>query len=61
MQTESHHCKEQANSETLERWQAYRKNGETVSNKAMMDWLDSWGTEQEVPCPVSPEAQTGGD
>lgn len=49
---EQEEAKEQANRETLERWEAYKENGETVSNEAMMDWLDSWGTDQEKPCPV---------
>ncbi|MFT4929004.1 MAG: putative transcriptional regulator [Phenylobacterium sp.] len=38
----SHHDMKQADSETLERWKAYKENGETISNEAMMDWLDTW-------------------
>lgn len=36
----------------LARWEQYQETGELVSNEAMVDWLDSWGTDQEKPCPV---------
>jgi predicted transcriptional regulator len=49
---EQEEAKEQADRETLERWEAYKENDETLSNEAMMDWLDSWGSKQEKPCPV---------
>ena len=38
--------------ETLARWEHYQETGELVSNDSMMDWLDSWGTDQEKACPV---------
>jgi predicted transcriptional regulator len=38
--------------EALARWKHYQETGELVSNDSMMDWLDSWGTEQEKSCPV---------
>ena len=38
--------------ETLARWEHYQETGELVSNNSMMDWLDSWGTDQEKSCPV---------
>lgn len=44
--------KEQEKQETLARWERYQETGETVSNEAIIEWLDSWGTEQEKPCPV---------
>jgi len=34
------------------RWQEYQETGETVSHDSMKEWLDSWGTDQEKPCPV---------
>lgn len=37
---------------TMARWEEYQETGETVSNDAMMDWLESWGRDQEKPCPV---------
>ena len=37
---------------TLARWEEYQETGETVSNDAVIDWLATWGTEQEKPCPV---------
>lgn len=47
---EQEDAKEQADRETLDRWEAYKENGQSVSNQAVMNWLDSWGTEQEKPC-----------
>jgi len=44
--------KESENQETLARWELYQETGEVISNEDMMDWLDSWGSEQEKPCPV---------
>ena len=37
---------------TMARWQEYQETGESVNNEAMMDWLGSWGTDEEKPCPV---------
>ena len=37
---------------TVARWEEYQETGETVSSDDMMEWLESWGTEQEKPCPV---------
>jgi len=48
---EQEEAKEQADKESLARWEAYKENGEAVSNESVMNWLDSWGTEQEKPCP----------
>jgi predicted transcriptional regulator len=44
--------KQRENELTVARWEEYQETGEVVSNDAMVDWLDSWGTEQEKPCPV---------
>lgn len=43
--------KQRENELTMARWEEYQETGETVSNDAMMDWLESWGTGQEKPCP----------
>lgn len=40
------------NQETLTRWEKYQETGAVVSNDEMMNWLDSWGSDQEKPCPV---------
>lgn len=40
------------NQETLTRWEKYQETGVVISNDDMMNWLDSWGTDQEKPCPV---------
>ena len=44
--------KQRENELTMARWQEYQKTGEIVNNEAMMDWLDSWGSDEEKPCPV---------
>lgn len=44
--------KNRENELTLARWEEYQETGETVSNEVMMEWLDSWGKEQENSCPV---------
>jgi len=44
--------KHRENTLTLARWEEYQETGETVSNEVMMEWLESWGTEQENSCPV---------
>lgn len=42
-------------------WQQYEKDkasiaemedGEYVENDQVMEWLDSWGTDNELPCPT---------
>lgn len=38
--------------ETLARWEAYQETGEVISNDVMTQWLDSWGADQEKPCPA---------
>lgn len=40
------------NALAIARWQEYQESGETAINEAMLDWLDSWGTSEEKPCPV---------
>lgn len=37
---------------TLARWREYQETGETVDNALMEDWLKTWGTDNEKPCPV---------
>ncbi len=44
--------KHRENQLTLARWEEYQETGETVGNEVMMEWLESWGTEQEKSCPV---------
>lgn len=38
--------------ETIDRWEEYRQTGATVSNEAVIEWLDSWGTDNEKKSPV---------
>ena len=42
---------EKLRQETLERWEAYEASGGHVSNEAVMNWLDTWGNENETERP----------
>lgn len=44
--------KQRENELTMARWEECQETGETVNNEDMVDWLDSWGTDEEKPCPV---------
>ena len=44
--------KQRENELTLARWEEYQEAGETISNEDMKEWLESWGTDKEKPCPV---------
>ena len=44
--------KHRENELTMARWKEFQETGETVSNESMLNWLESWGTGQEKPCPV---------
>ncbi|HCH31748.1 MAG TPA: CopG family transcriptional regulator [Oceanospirillaceae bacterium] len=44
--------KQHENELAVARWEEYQETGETVSNEAMTDWLGTWGTDKEQPCPV---------
>ena len=44
--------KQHENELTLARWGEYQETGETISNESMVEWLESWGTGQEKPCPA---------
>lgn len=35
------------NQETLARWDKYLETGAVISNNEMMNWLDSWGSDQK--------------
>lgn len=49
---EAEEAKDYEKREVLARWEAYQETGEVVSNDAMTEWLDSWGTDEEKSCPV---------
>lgn len=44
---------EKRRKETLERWEAYELNGETIEHEAMSEWLESWGDDKEKECPIT--------
>lgn len=41
--------KEQEKTLAMARWEEFQRSGKSVANKEVMDWLDSWGTDQEKP------------
>lgn len=43
---------EKRRQETLERWESYEQTGEVIDNDSMMEWLESWGNDDEKPCPA---------
>ena len=43
--------KQRENDIAVARWEDYQETGETISDTAVTDWLESWGSEQEKPCP----------
>ena len=49
---EQEETREYERRETLARWEHYQETGETLSNEAVETWLDTWGSDQEKPCPV---------
>ncbi len=42
---------ERRKQETLESWEHYRTTGEAVDHEVVMRWLNTWGDQQEAPCP----------
>ena len=43
--------KHQENEIALARWEEYEESGEVVANLDVIEWLESWGEENEKPCP----------
>ena len=48
---EEEELKQRENELALARWEEYQETGETISNETMIDWLESWGSDQEKSCP----------
>ena len=44
---------ESRNREADAAWEEYQRTGQVVSHEKVMEWLDTWGTDQESPCPSS--------
>ena len=36
----------------LDRWNRYQETGESVSHETVVNWLETWGTDKEGPCPI---------
>ena len=49
---EAEELKQRENELTVARWEEYQETGETISHESMVEWLETWGTDQEKPCPV---------
>jgi predicted transcriptional regulator len=49
---EQEEAQERIKQDTLARWKAYQETGAGVSDEAVTAWLDSWGEDNEQPCPV---------
>ena len=43
---------ERFHQETLAAWEEYRQTGRSVPNDAVLEWLDSWGTDDERKAPL---------
>lgn len=37
--------------EDMERWQRYKLTGKAIPQAAVEQWLASWGSDSELPCP----------
>lgn len=37
--------------EDMDRWQRYKLTGQAVPHEKVEQWLTSWGSESELPCP----------
>ncbi len=37
--------------ETVARWEEFNQTGRSISDKAVKEWLDSWGTDKELKSP----------
>ncbi len=42
---------ERENREDEDRWQNYKLTGHGISKERVDEWLNSWGTDNELPCP----------
>lgn len=42
---------EREKQEDLERWQCYQMTGHDISHEQVASWLESVGTDRELPCP----------
>ena len=49
---EQEELKQRENELTLAHWEEYQETGEVVSNDDMIEWLETWGANQEKSCPV---------
>ena len=37
--------------EDLARWQGYKLTGDAIAHESVDAWLESWGSDRELPCP----------
>ncbi|MEQ1790410.1 MAG: CopG family transcriptional regulator [Rickettsiales bacterium] len=48
---EREESRERERQEDMERWQRYKSTGHFIANKDVNTWLQSLGTDGEIPCP----------
>ena len=48
---EREEIKEKRDQQSIERWEQFQEDDDSIANDSVTNWLDSWGTEQEKPCP----------
>ena len=46
-------CEEQERQLLLDRWNRYQETDESIPHETVVKWLETWGTEEEKPCPTS--------
>ncbi|MFZ2451040.1 MAG: hypothetical protein WAW36_11020 [Methylovulum miyakonense] len=42
---------EREKAEDSQRWQKFQQSGHAVPHSSVAEWLDSWGSDIELPCP----------
>ena len=42
---------EREKAEDMLRWQKYQQSGQSVPHSSVAEWLNSWGSDNELPCP----------
>jgi len=48
---EREEIKEKRDQQSIERWEQFQEDDDSIANDSVINWLDSWGAEQEKPCP----------
>ncbi len=46
-------AEEQEQKLLLERWNRYQETDESIPHDTVVNWLETWGTDKDGPCPTS--------